>query len=40
MWQKAYNFCSDGYMSLQNLYKLGLIYKHYYAYLKPKKSEK
>ena len=40
MWQKVYNFCSDGFISLKILYKFSLIYKHKYAYLKPKKSEK
>ena len=40
MWEKVYNFCSDGYISLKNLYKFSLIYKHKYAYLKAKKLEK
>ena len=40
MWQKVYNFCSDGNISLKNLPKFRLIYKHKYAYLKHKKSEK
>ena len=40
MWQKVYNFSSDGYISLKNLYKFSLIYKHKYVYLKRKKSEK
>ena len=40
MWQKVYSFCSDGYISLKNLYKFSLTYKHKYVYLKPKKSEK
>ena len=40
MWQNVYNFLSDGYISLKNLYNLSLIYKHKYAYLKPKKSKK
>ena len=31
---------SDGYISLKDLYKFSLIYKHKYAYLKSKKSEK
>ena len=33
---KAY---SDRYISLKDLYKFSLIYKHKYAYLKSKKSE-
>ena len=40
MWQKVHNFCSDGYISLKNLCKFSLIYKHKYACLKPKTSEK
>ena len=40
MWQKVYNFWSDGNISLENLRKFRLIYKHKYAYLKHKKSEK
>ena len=40
MWQKVYNFYSDGHISLKNQYKFSLIYKHKYAYLKRKKSEK
>ena len=40
MWQKVYNFSSDGCISLKNLYKFSLIYWHKYAYFKPKKSEK
>ena len=40
MWQKVYNFCLDGYIPFKNFKKLCLIYKHKYAYLKPKKSEK
>ena len=40
MCQKVYNFGSGGYLSLKNLYKFILTYKHKYAYLKPKKSEK
>ena len=40
MWQKVYNFCSDGYMSLKNLYKFSLIYKHNDAYLKLERSWK
>ena len=39
MWQKVYNFCSYGYITLKNLYEFSLIYKHKYASLKPKKSE-
>ena len=38
MWQKVYNFCLDEYIPLKNLYKFSLIYKHNYAYLKPKKK--
>ena len=37
MWQKMYNFWS---ISLKNLYKFSIIYKHKHAYLKHKKSEK
>ena len=42
MWQKVYvtKAYSDGYISLKDLYKFSLIYKHKYAYFKPKKSEK
>ena len=40
MWQKVYNFCSDGYVSSKDLYKFSVIYKRKYAYLKVKKSEK
>ena len=36
MWQKVYNFSSDGYISLKNLYKFSLIYKHKYVYLSAK----
>ena len=39
MWQKVYNFGSDGYIPLKNLYKISLIYKHKYAYLKPKNKK-
>ena len=42
MWQKIYvnKTYPDGYISLNNLYKFSLIYKHKATYLKPKKSEK
>ena len=39
MRQKVYNFGSDGYISLKNLYKFSLIYKNKYAYLKPKNKK-
>ena len=31
VWQKVYNFFSDGYTSLKNLNKFSLIYQHKYA---------
>ena len=42
MWQKIYvtKTYSDGYISLKDLYKFSLIYKHKAAYLKLQKSEK
>ena len=40
MWQKVYNFCSDGYISSKNFCKVSHIYKHKYAYLKPKNLKK
>ena len=42
MWQRVYvtKIYSDGYISLKDLYKFSGIYKHKYAYLKSKKSEK
>ena len=40
MWQKVYQFGSDGYISFKNLYEFSIIYKHKYAYLKPQKSGK